>query len=94
MCSRLAFLIPLALWPSLILIQSQGTYSTGRHSAEALHAVSGLVLGIATGQTVLGLLLALFGRRESNIRYLVIGLILLNYFFIYWYLIANSAMYV
>ncbi|MFM9874116.1 MAG: hypothetical protein ACKVQS_11710 [Fimbriimonadaceae bacterium] len=92
--TRLGGLIPLTVWPSIFLIQMQGIYSTGRHSAEALHAVAGLVCGIATGLTVLGLILALLGRREAKIRFLVMGFVLLNFICIYEYLGANSVMYV
>ncbi len=33
---RLAFWIPAAPWPILLQIQSEGSFTTGRHSAEAL----------------------------------------------------------
>lgn len=81
--TRLGCIIPITLWPVMFFVQSQGTYSTGRHSAEALHAVGGLSLCIAVGLSGIGLLLIMSGNRFIEIRFAAIVFVLFNLFCVF-----------
>jgi len=93
MITRLGWEIPLTLWPSLFLIRAQGTYSTGRHSAEALHAVAGLALGIASGLTAFGILLVMCGKRDAETRIMAIMAIVIHYFLICGFISGSAVAY-
>jgi hypothetical protein len=65
---RLAFELPVLPWPVLIWIQSQGGYSTGSHSTEALYPVSGLAEVFSLVLTGFGLVLILAGSKSLTLR--------------------------
>jgi len=89
----LAFAIPLTPWPVLVWIQSQGTYTWSKHSAEALNAVASQAMVACLATTTLGFVLVLACGRNAATRYAWTALAILNAIALWSYIIANAVAY-
>ncbi|HLO98391.1 MAG TPA: hypothetical protein VK171_07345 [Fimbriimonas sp.] len=93
--TRLGCCFPVAIWPVLIWIQSHGTYSTGRHSAEALAAV-GTEAGITNlVLSLFGVVLVFLGELGAGgLRVLAVVWLIVHYFMVERYIHSQAVWYV
>lgn len=91
---RLAYLAPLTPWPVLTWIQAQGTYSTGRHSAEALHAIGSLAMLITLVTAGIGLVALVCARPRTAMVGAWAVFALANHFALFTYVCDHAIVYV